>query len=335
MKFVVDEVKSYGGYVLHVGQLESGSLKKGDKVVLEIDIDTRRPTMANHTSTHMVNFALRQVLGNGVEQQGSVVTSTRLRFDYSHNHAPTKDQIYRVEKIVCDMIAKELKIYSGEVPLPLAKSITGIRAMFGEKYPNPVRVVSIGVSVDELVKDPSNKKWFDYAIELCGGTHLSNSKEADLFAIVKEYQKSQGVRRIVAVTGDAAIAAFQLAATFNQRLDGILKGTDEKVKHYQLIAFAEELNHAKIPVWKKLEMKETIAPILKAGTSVAVQAAKDALASSADHSAEVAAKLKAENISVWVEHFDVGGNQEALHKARLHLSFRSLYKYTNHFNADC
>jgi len=166
-----------------------------------------------------------------------------------------------------------------------------------------------------LKADPTNKKWSEFPVELCGGTHLANSKEADLFAIVKEEQKSQGVRRVVAVTGEAATAAFQLAATLSQELDSILKMTDEKLKHHKLVAFNADLNTAKIPVWKKLELRELLAPILKSGTDNAIKAAKDSKSSAEDHATKVAAELKASSAAVWVEHFDVGGSQEALANA--------------------
>eukprot|EP01112_Ceratiomyxa_fruticulosa_P000131 TRINITY_DN1014_c0_g1_i1.p1 TRINITY_DN1014_c0_g1~~TRINITY_DN1014_c0_g1_i1.p1 ORF type:complete len:964 (-),score=273.64 TRINITY_DN1014_c0_g1_i1:91-2982(-) len=205
--FHIEEVQSFGGFVLHMGRIASPhatSLKVGDPVILHVDHARRSPIKSNHTSTHMVNFALRKVLGEGVDQRGSLVDHVKFRFDFSHGKALSAEQLEKVDQIVGDMIAKELHVHAKEVSLALAKKIRGLRAVFGEVYPDPVRVVSIGRSVDELLENPNNDEWSNLSIEFCGGTHLSNTSQADFFHIIQEEALSAGVRRITAVTGQAA-----------------------------------------------------------------------------------------------------------------------------------
>ena len=132
----------------------------------------------------MINFGLRKVLGNNANQKGSVVGPTRFRFDFSHDKQMNEIELKQVDEIVIDMISKELPIYSLNVSLETAKGINGLRAVFGEKYPDPVRVISVGVPIEDLLKNPNNDKWKEYSIEFCGGTHLNNSREAQSFTIV-------------------------------------------------------------------------------------------------------------------------------------------------------
>ena len=145
----------------------------------------RWPTRNNHSITHILNFALDKTFGNGVDQKGSLVSLEKTRFDYSAKVsspsfftfvllivqiAPTIDQIASIEKICNEMIKKNLTVYTKQVPLAQAKSIHGLRAVFGETYPDPVRVVSMGFDVDEILKDVGNVKWAESSIEFCGGT---------------------------------------------------------------------------------------------------------------------------------------------------------------------
>jgi alanyl-tRNA synthetase len=224
--FIVDNVQSFGGYVLHMGRVpenSSSNLSVGDSVVLRIDHERRRSVMSNHTSTHMVNHALRSVLGEGVEQKGSLVDHNRFRFDFSHNKAMQHKELADVDQLVEDMIKKELKVYTKVVPLAEAKKIKGLRAVFGETYPDPVRVVSVGQSVEDLLSHPENNEWVNFSIEFCGGTHITNSKEAVSFAIVGEEALAAGVRRITAVTGKEAIQALTDARILAERVTSAAK----------------------------------------------------------------------------------------------------------------
>src|SRR5207247_10073016 len=130
----------------------------------------------------------REVLGEGVQQKGSLVDPDKLRFDFSHNKAMHEDEIARVEQLVDERIKRKLPVYSEVAPQEQALKINGLRAVFGEKYPPMVRVVAIGVSVADLLKNPTSEKWRRYSVEFCGGTHLKNTSEVEAFVItIEEY----------------------------------------------------------------------------------------------------------------------------------------------------
>jgi alanyl-tRNA synthetase len=205
-RFAVEETRAVGGYVLHIGQLENGRLHAGNTVTAAVNF-VRRRTEQNHTSTHLANWALREVLGDGIQQKGSLVDPEKLRFDFSHGKPMADDELARVESLVSASIEKKLPVYAEEAPQEQALKINGLRAVFGEKYPPMVRVVSIGAPVKDLLADPQNEKWRQFSVEFCGGTHLGNSNEAGGFVVTADESVSKGVRRIVGLTGDAATEA--------------------------------------------------------------------------------------------------------------------------------
>jgi alanyl-tRNA synthetase len=209
--FDVQTTRAVGPFVLHVGQVTGGTLKLGDSVLATVS-PQRTLTQKNHTSTHLANWALREVLGNDVQQKGSLVDPEKLRFDFSHGKALSDDELGRVETLVNEGIGKRLPVYAEEAPQEQALKINGLRAVFGEKYPPMVRVVSVGAPVAELLKDPSNEKWRQYSIEFCGGTHVGNSGDAQGFVVTAEESVSKGIRRIVALTGELAKRSQQAAA---------------------------------------------------------------------------------------------------------------------------
>uniref|UniRef100_A0A665V0D6 alanine--tRNA ligase n=1 Tax=Echeneis naucrates TaxID=173247 RepID=A0A665V0D6_ECHNA len=161
MEFTVKNTQVRGGYVLHVGTVY-GKLKVGDRVTLHVDEARRRPIMSNHTATHILNFALRGVLGEA-DQRGSLVAPDRLRFDFTAKGALSTGEVRRTEEIAS-------QVYAMEAPLAEAKAIQGLRAVFDETYPDPVRVLSIGIPVEELLKDPTSTAGSLTSIEFCGGT---------------------------------------------------------------------------------------------------------------------------------------------------------------------
>jgi len=159
------------------------------------------------------------VLGDDVQQKGSLVDPEKLRFDFSHGKSLADEELARVEQLVNEGIAKKLPVYAETAPQEQALKIHGLRAVFGEKYPPMVRVVSIGAPVRDLLADPANPKWRQYSIEFCGGTHLPNTAEAAAFAITAEEASSKGIRRIVALTGDAARSASEAAAALDAQAE--------------------------------------------------------------------------------------------------------------------
>nr|WP_297939352.1 alanine--tRNA ligase [uncultured Lachnoclostridium sp.] len=191
--FVVeDTIKLQGGKIGHVGVVKSGSFKVGETVTLTVDAANRQDTCKNHSATHLLQKALRMVLGDHVEQAGSLVTKDRLRFDFTHFQALTKEQIQEVEAIVNEQISKNIEVVTQEMTIEEAKK-TGAMALFGEKYGDVVRVVKMG----------------DFSIELCGGTHVANTGVISSFKIVSEAGIAAGVRRIEALTGNGVIAHFE------------------------------------------------------------------------------------------------------------------------------
>ncbi|XP_032436774.1 alanine--tRNA ligase, cytoplasmic [Xiphophorus hellerii] len=266
MEFTVKNTQVRGGYVLHIGTVY-GTLKVGDRVTLHIDEARRRPIMSNHTATHILNFALRCVLGEA-DQRGSLVAPDRLRFDFTAKGALSTGEIRRTEEIACAMIKEAKPVYAMEAPLAEAKAIQGLRAVFDETYPDPVRVVSIGIPVQELLDDPNSPAGSLTSIEFCGGTHLQNSAHAAPFVIVSEEAIAKGIRRIVAVTGAEAQKAHRKADTLHLSLSAL----GDKVKQQtcpnkdvqkEIADMTESIGTALISQWQKDEMRETLKALKK------------------------------------------------------------------------
>lgn len=169
-EFKVGDVQVYNGYVMHVGQMEEGEIKVGDEVTCTYDELRRWPIRNNHTGTHILNYALREVLGDHIDQKGSLVAPTKLRFDFSHGKSITQADLIKIESISNDWIKKAAPVYSKEMSLQEAYKIPGLRAVFGEAYPDPVRVVSIGYPLEEIAKNIESTEWRNASIEFCGGT---------------------------------------------------------------------------------------------------------------------------------------------------------------------
>lgn len=209
---VKDTLKPLEGIINHQGVVKSGSIKVGDKVKLEVSSSTRRPTMLNHTATHILHAALREILGDHVKQAGSFVDFQRLRFDFNHFEALTVEQIEKIEQRVNEVILAGYSVSKEEMSLKEAKK-KGALAFFGEKYGDRVRVVSVG----------------SYSMEFCGGTHLDNSSEIGVFKITSESSVASGVRRIEAVTGMRAFQEFQKLEKYFDSLASILKTTPQEL----------------------------------------------------------------------------------------------------------
>jgi len=209
VEFSVDDAQKYAGYVLHVGQVNTqGDLKVGDSVSVKVDFTRRSLVAKNHTATHILNFALRSVLGTKVDQKGSLVDEGKLRFDFSHNKPVELEELRKIEEICNLEIQKANAIHYRDVALKQAEAINGLRAVFGEKYPDPVRVVSVGPKIDDLLTDAKTPWGLQNSIEFCGGTHVANTSEIYKFVLLLEEGIAKGVRRIVAVTGaQAAVEA--------------------------------------------------------------------------------------------------------------------------------
>jgi alanyl-tRNA synthetase len=209
-EFIVQDVQKAGPYCLHIGELSAGSIKIGDKLQLTIDETRRRVVMSNHTCTHVLNLALRKVLGEA-DQKGSLVEPDRFRFDFTAKKALTSQQVADVEVETNAEVEKDAVVYDKNVSLADARSIEGLRAMFGEEYPDPVRLVTVGVDADTLMSDPASGKGLQHSVEFCGGTHVRKASDIGPFALISEEAIAKGIRRVVCVTGNPAIQARKYA----------------------------------------------------------------------------------------------------------------------------
>ncbi|XP_001357433.2 alanine--tRNA ligase, cytoplasmic [Drosophila pseudoobscura] len=268
-EFLVDRVYNRGGYILHIGVVE-GTLKVGDELQLHIDEERRWLTMKNHSATHALNHCLLQVLGKDTEQKGSLVVPEKLRFDFNTKAAMTIEQVAKTEQLTKDMVYKNVPIYAKESKLALAKRIRGLRSVFDEVYPDPVRVISFGVPVDELEQNPDAEAGEQTSVEFCGGTHLRRSGHIMDFVISSEEAIAKGIRRIVALTGPEALKAIKKSEAFEQEIvklkatiDADKSGKDSKSHVKEIVELTEQISHATVPYVKKDEMRNLLKGLKK------------------------------------------------------------------------
>ncbi|MCL4147975.1 UNVERIFIED_CONTAM: hypothetical protein GTU68_051374, partial [Idotea baltica] len=266
-EFKVEMVEIKGGYMCHIGVVE-GTIKVGDSLELGIDFGRRKALMNNHTGTHILNFALRQVLTADADQRGSLVAPDRLRFDFTNKEAMTVDQVKRTEEIAQKMVNDNKAVFAKSSGLALAKSIQGLRAVFGEVYPDPVRVVSIGIPVTDLEKDPQSPAGSLTSIEFCGGTHLLRSGHAENFVIISEEAIAKGIRRIVAITGEDASKAINKAAMLENEVNRLKAEIEKSNLPYRevvrlLTNVLDSINHAQIQYWRKEQLRQTVDSLKK------------------------------------------------------------------------
>src|SRR5438874_2580845 len=196
----------------------AGPIQEGDAVIARVDAHSRQSTMRNHTGTHLLHAALRTVLGTHVKQAGSVVEPSRLRFDFTHYTSMDQDEMAEVERLMNEQILANREVRTDVMPLDRALE-TGAMALFGEKYGDRVRVVSIDT----------------FSKELCGGTHVARTGDIGICKIVYEGSISAGVRRIEAITGEGALRRFQEAQAQLARVAGIVRASEaELIEHIEM-----------------------------------------------------------------------------------------------------
>ena len=238
---VEETIKLRGGKVGHVGVMESGMLSVGETATLTVEAAARQATCKNHSATHLLQKALRAVLGSHVEQKGSLVTPGRLRFDFAHFQAMTAEEMAQVEALVNEQIAADLPVVTDVMSIDEAKK-AGAMALFGEKYDQKVRVVSMG----------------DFSKELCGGTHVSHTGAITLFKIVSEGGVAAGVRRIEALTGDNVLAYYHKMEQRFAAISAQLKAKDSEIedKITHLLAEVKSLSAENESLKNKLAQSE-------------------------------------------------------------------------------
>ena len=295
--FEVRDVQSYAGFLLHSGVVEEGSLHVGTHVNCRVDYERRRQTAPNHSMTHVLNAALRNVLGDNVDQRGSLCNDEKLRFDFSHKKAMTIDELKKTEEYCQKVVSDSLAVTATTMPLSEAQAIDGVRAVFGEVYPDPVRVVQVGD---------------DCSIEFCGGTHISNTAEAEAFVLVEETAVAKGIRRITAVTRDAAKDAIEEGLKFEavvadlESLSAETEGLDKKAG-----ATRKEVDEAFLSATLKAELRNRIENVQKKAN----EAKKAALAQRVnlvlnDVKTDVETALS-NNVRTLVLNVDIGADSKA------------------------
>ena len=216
-RFAVRDTRKIGASFAHVGVLESGELRVGDNLEAQVDGERRKAIALNHSATHLLHAALRQILGKHVQQKGSLVAADRLRFDFSHTQPMSTEELHRIEELVNDAIRRNAPAETRVMALDEAVA-AGAMSLFGEKYDSDVRVLSIG----------------EFSMELCGGTHVERAGDIGLFKIIGESGVAAGVRRIEAVTGQAAyewvVRTDRVLRDVASMLRGSREDVDEKVR---------------------------------------------------------------------------------------------------------
>lgn len=300
-ELIINDVQVYGGYILHSGVISKGQVSVGNTVQCQVDYDRRRDVAPNHSMTHVLNAALREVLGEGCDQRGSQCNDEKLRFDFSHKSAMTVDQLRDTEVYVREQIEKSLPVKAEVMPLADAKAIPGVRAMFGEVYPDPVRVVRVGD---------------DCSVEFCGGTHISNTAEAEAFVLTEETAVAKGIRRITALTRGAAAKAVEEGTKFEGKTSSLesINADETPDLDKQAGALRKDLDAAELSAALKSELRARIEQVQKKG----IEAKKRLLAGRVDKclntvTADVEAALAAGQKSL-VLNLDIGADSKASQK---------------------
>ncbi|NWU98002.1 SYAM protein, partial [Upupa epops] len=273
--FPVESVHLCGGYVIHeVTAVET--LRAGDQVQLFVDEAQRLACMTNHTATHMLNFALRCVLGDSTEQRGSHVTAERLRFDFDTKGPVTVEQLQQIEQVVQDVIKRNEVVHMGEVPLTLARRVQGLRTV-DEGYPDPVRIVSLGVPLESVLTCNSEAA-MQTSVELCCGTHLLQTGAVEDLAIISERQIVKGISRVIAVTGGQAKQAREVGQCLDMDVDSVsLRMKQGSTSIHEMQKLSKEVGqltkvviNTAMPQWQRKKL-QTILKALQRTANTAIK----------------------------------------------------------------
>ncbi len=288
-EFAVETTREQDGCYLHVGRCARGEIRgrgRADvsaspgksirkppfqaEAICRVDPMRREPTTKNHTSTHVLNWALREVLGGHVQQKGSLVDAEKTRFDLSHPKPVSADELAKIERLTNEQIEANHRVYTQEVDQAKARKINTLRAVFGEKYPDLVRVVSIGVPIgdennpaaDTLLGTPDDPKWMKYSVEFCGGTHLTETSAAGRFVLIGEEGVAKGVRRVTGVTGLAACDAEAMGNELRERAEELSNAPAAELGK-ELADLQQAISESVIPVCVAIELRDRMAELQK------------------------------------------------------------------------
>ena len=309
----VDNMARAGDVVFHLGHVVAGPLTSTNTQPInpKIDMTRRQQIMANHTTTHMLNRALRLHVSESVDQKGSLVDDEKTRFDFSHHSALTEEQIHQVEQTVNQDISANLPVYWDEAAQDEALRINGLRAVFGERYPPMVRVVSIGVQVANLLNDPTNNKWGNYSIEFCGGTHLCRTGAAGKFVIANEEAVGKGVRRVTGLTGQAASQAIEEGDRLLAQVDTIrLEPAEAMGEHVG--GLITQIAAATLPIYVRVRLNQALAELTKMVKEHQKTQSKKAAGAVVDVARQLADNSEGGVIVAAIENADTNGLRTAM-----------------------
>jgi len=299
----------------HVGVIVQGAvdccMTGQTELAFNVDAGRRARIMANHTGTHLLNHALRKLVSDQIDQKGSLVDDEKLRFDFSHNAALTDDQLAEIEQVVNLMIAADLPVHTGYAPQEKALQIKGLRAVFGEKYPPTVRVMCIGRPVDDLLANPQRQEWAELSTELCGGTHLAKTGDAQGLVILCEEAVAKGIRRITAQTGRLA----HQTQTHGDMLLGRLEAIKTKAGQQLTDALAQltsAMEVAALPALGASRLRAGIAELQQKLKAEQKQASKAAASQVVDVARELAERADGNLIVSAIDGADAGSLRTAM-----------------------
>jgi alanyl-tRNA synthetase len=254
----VEDTQKVGDVHFHIGQVIRGPFSAAPRRVhVSVDLDRRLRITANHTATHLLNWALRDVLGSHVDQKGSLVDEDKTRFDFSHPRAAAPEEIQAIERATVGQIQADQPVHSARIPLEQARRLNTLRAVFGEKYPDVVRVVAIGRPVEDLLARPDNPEWMALSVELCGGTHTARSGNVGAFCIVDESAVAKGIRRLTAVTGERALRCRRQGEALRESCAQFSRAGDEQLAG-GVTELARRINEDELPHAARVELREIL-----------------------------------------------------------------------------
>ncbi len=307
----VTNTQKVGDVYFHLGTLEGAWSDGTVDLTLCVDRDHRARIMANHTCTHLLNRALRLHVNPQADQKGSLVDDEKTRFDFSHNAAVTDEHIEQVEGTVNADIGADLPVHYDYAPQAEALKINGLRAVFGEKYPPEVRVVSIGVPVRDLLADPQNADWSNRSIEFCGGTHLARTGDAEGFVIVNEEAVAKGIRRITALTGRRACACQAQGNMLLDRAEALHNAGDGQLEK-QVAELTAALGEGPLPVLARSKIMATLGELQKKAKDYHKKRSREVAGDVVERTRQLVEQADGDMIVAAIEGADAGSLRTAM-----------------------
>ncbi|MGQ0627733.1 MAG: alanine--tRNA ligase [Phycisphaerales bacterium] len=310
-EFKVEDTRVSGGYVIHIGRVSRREIRVGDEVQLTLDHSRRGAVASNHTATHLLNLALADTLGPEVNQKGSMVAPDRFRFDFTHGKPVSPEEIAQVETSMRTAVRADLTVYAEAAPLDVARRITRLRAVFGEAYPDPVRVVCIGRPIAAALAGEVNKSGFETSIEFCGGTHVEKTGAIGDVALLVEEAVAKGVRRLTGVTGVAARAAIEAGEHLAQRVKGAAALTGDRMIA-EVVGLVQELEQLAMPLSAKQRLRAEVSGLQDRVKQAQKQAAAGRAEQVVATARSIAASPEYDQGSFIVTTIEAGADREAL-----------------------